>query len=489
KAVVIHTGDSWRYWIQIQNTNHPAIFIPGQIERHGANTGEPTPSIFQENQEISVIIQGLPEQSTRSVRNEPNSKETKFLKQFGIEVETGERPRLILTGRLTLEAYRRIRASDLSEEFKYAIGELHKKSNTFEAIYLRKDLNTLFPKGKKTAGTVFNINPDRVLIRLKEGILGQIDKNEITWFDDSPFIGDFVERDSSIRAVVLGTDFARQTVQLSLKRMTRDPWESTIPQKYQERKWVEGKVDGWNEDKNKVVWIELEPGLKGIVHQNDIAIPVPAKLGEVFSKDQTVRVKVKRVDRTRRSISLALFDLWGHIKKKYSPGMKCIGTVRGLNRHMAYVELAPGIEGTLHISKLSALAGGKRLGDPSEVVKKDHKLEVEVVQLNHEKESIELDVIRNTTTGKKRVSVAQSELPKRYGVGTSHVGRVSSIVGFGAFVILESGVEGLIHISNLSDDYVDDVADHVSVGEQVKVRVVKFEIKNNKAAIGLSRIY
>lgn len=491
-ATVIDTDDPRAFWVRLHAGRKSNLFVVAKIDRHDSNGAAKAP--LTKGQEIDVNVLGFQQSWPFTLRHvdKLTTAEEQLLERIGINanMDNGE-IQLSTQTRVSYSDYRRACDADVDEQIQRAVELLMRGSSVFDAIYLRKDLDTLFPAGTVVDGKVFNRSPEYALVGLQEGIVGRIDRTEVTWFDESPHMNQFFEKDGEIRVKVLTTDYEQQIVHASLRQLTEDPWKKRIPKQYARGKWVPGTIDGWTPD-GRMVFVELEAGLKAAVYEQDIALTRPDDLSELFEKGQKVKVRIVRLDEQRRQIKGALFDMAKHIKQKYQPGKTCTGTVRRTLQHIVFVELEPRIEGKIHISRLASLAGGRRLDSAEEVVSEGHRLKVQVTGFDEERDTVELDVLENTSTGRKRTGPSDHELkttiPKKYRVGSVHSAIVKSIKGQGVVVDLEDGIDGWMHISKVRPGtFVTNIRDHLREQQSIKVKVIEFEQDRGRINIRLSR--
>jgi small subunit ribosomal protein S1 len=243
---------------------------------------------------------------------------------------------------------------------------------------------------------------------------------------------------------------------------------------------VGGKVSGRIVSlTNYGAFVELEPGVEGLVHVSEMSwtrrVRHPSKLVNV---GDTVEVMVLEVNKATKRISLGMkqveTDPWVTIQERYQPGMRVQGKVRNLTDFGAFVELEPGVDGLLHISDMSWT---RNIGHPSELLKKGQPVETQILNVDRENKRISL--------GLKQIqpdpwdSVAQ-----RYPMGSRVTGRVVRLTDFGAFVELEPGVDGLLHISQMSNRPIATPADLLNVGDELTLMVIR--VDPNERRIGLS---
>jgi small subunit ribosomal protein S1 len=230
-------------------------------------------------------------------------------------------------------------------------------------------------------------------------------------------------------------------------------------------------------------FVKLEDGVEGLVHISEMSwtkrINHPSELVKVGDK---VNVVVLEFNHTKQEISLGMkqaeMNPWDLVEQHYPIGTIIEGTVRNLTSYGAFVEIEEGIDGLLHVSDMSWT---KKVTHPSEMVKKGDKLQCVVLSVDREKKRIAL--------GKKQLSADPwlETIPANYHVGDLLSGYVTKITNFGAFVKLEDDLEGLLHISELSDSKITNVEDVLTIGMKVEVRVIRVDVEERK--IGLSFVH
>src|SRR5262245_28404355 len=166
---------------------------------------------------------------------------------------------------------------------------------------------------------------------------------------------------------------------------------------------------------------------------------------------------------------------WGEVAKKYPPGTVISGTVRNLTNYGAFIEIEEGIDGLLHVSDMSWV---RKVSNPSEVVQKGQKITCQVLSVDQERKRVAL--------GLKQMGSDpwETDIPARFKPGQKTRGKVTKLTNFGVFVELEPGLEGLLHISELSDAKIESPEEVVKVGDEVDVKVLRVDAKDRK--IGLS---
>jgi small subunit ribosomal protein S1 len=230
---------------------------------------------------------------------------------------------------------------------------------------------------------------------------------------------------------------------------------------------------------NYGAFVELEAGVEGLVHVSEMSwtrrVRHPSKIVNVGDE---VDVVVLEVNRAAKRISLGMKqvepDPWATIDERYRVGNRVSGKVRNLTDFGAFVELEPGVDGLLHISDMSWT---RNVGHPSEVLKKGQELETQILNIDKENKRISL--------GLKQIQPDPwTTVAQRYPMGSRVTGKVVRLTDFGAFVELEPGVAGLLHISQMSNRPVSTPGEIVSVGDELTLLVIR--VDPNERRIGLS---
>ena len=337
----------------------------------------------------------------------------------------------------------------------------------------RKHTLSVLSEGMVLTGAVKNITDYGAFIDLG-GIDGLLHVTDMSWgrvgHPSEIFqIGDQVE------VVVLHFDRETGRVSLGYKQKSSDPW-AVVDDRYPVGAKVQGRVVSLT---NYGAFVELEPGVEGLVHVSEMSwtrrVRHPSKLVNV---GDTVDVMVLDVNKATKRISLGMkqveADPWATIDERYKPGERVEGKVRNLTDFGAFVELEPGVDGLLHISDMSWT---RNIGHPSEILKKGQSVETQILNVDRENKRISL--------GLKQIQPDPWEtVSQRYPMGSRVTGKVVRLTDFGAFVELEAGVDGLLHVSQMSNRPIASPADLVNVGDELTLMVIR--VDPHERRIGLS---
>ena len=337
----------------------------------------------------------------------------------------------------------------------------------------RARLLTEMTPGDIRKGTVKNITDFGAFIDLN-GIDGLLHITDMSW-GRIGHPSEILKVGQDIDVVVLDINREKERVSLGLKQKLANPWDQ-IETKYPVNSKVKGKVV------NLVpygAFVELEPGVEGLVHVTELSwIKRIAKPSDVLKPDQLVEAIVLGINREEQKISLSIRQLetnpWDKAAEKYPPGTKVKGKIRNLTSYGAFIELEDGLDGMIHVSDISWT---RKINHPSEVMKKSEDVEAVVLEIDKSNQRIALGI--------KQLSVDPwANIDHYYRVGDLITGNVTKLASFGAFVGLQHDIDGLVHISQVSEDHVDKIKNVLKVGQEVTARVIK--IDKGERRIGLS---
>jgi small subunit ribosomal protein S1 len=335
-----------------------------------------------------------------------------------------------------------------------------------------KLLNEMTP-GDIRKGTVKNITDFGAFIDLN-GLDGLLHITDMSW-GRIGHPSEILKVGQEIDVVVLDINREKERVSLGLKQKLANPWDQ-IEQKYPIGQKVKGKVVSLVP---YGAFVEIEPGVEGLVHVTELSWTKRiAKASDVLKVDQEIEAVVLGINRDEQKISLGVRQLdanpWDRASEKYPRGSTVKGKVRNLTSYGAFVELEDGLDGMIHVSDLSWT---RKINHPSEVLKKGDDVEAVVLEFDKENQRISLGI-------KQLTEDPWSNIDKFYKVGDLVTGKVTKLASFGAFVGLEHDIDGLVHISQVSEDRVDKIKNVLKVDQEVTARVIK--IDKGERRIGLS---
>ena len=275
--------------------------------------------------------------------------------------------------------------------------------------------------------------------------------------------------------VVLKFDRETERVSLGYKQLAADPWESA-QESFPTGTRVKGKVVSLTD---YGAFVEIKPGVEGLIHVSEMSwskrIKHPSK---VLNVGDEIEAMVLQEDAGERRISLGLKQVepnpWQQLADKYETGARIEGTVRNLTDFGAFVEVEEGIDGLIHISDMS---WSKRIAHPSEVLKKGDTVDAVVLSIDAENQRLSLGL-------KQLGEDVWEEFFNRQQEGDIVDGKVVRLTNFGAFVEIEEGIEGLLHVSEVDDERIEKPEDKLAVGESYRMKIIKISPLERK--IGLS---
>lgn len=327
--------------------------------------------------------------------------------------------------------------------------------------------------GHIVEGTVKNLTEYGAFVDIG-GIDGLLHVTDMSW-GRLHHPGDMFKVGDHVQAKVLKLDREKEKVSLGYKQLLPDPW-STVIEMYPVNSRIKGKVSSVTD---YGIFVELEPGVEGLVHVSEISWSKrSASPKRQYNKGDEVEVQVLGVDTEDKRISLGMKQLqenpWDTIGARYPVGTKIRGKVRNITDFGAFVELEDGIDGLVHVSDIT---WAKKVKHPKELLKKDQ--EVEAIVTNIDSRGQRLSLSMKDLTPSAWESFVATHRP-----GDVVRGKVSRFTSFGVFVELGEGLEGLCHISELSDERVDRPEDIVALGQEADFRILRIENVDQK--IGLS---
>ena len=327
--------------------------------------------------------------------------------------------------------------------------------------------------GDRVKGLVKNITDFGAFVDLS-GMDGLLHITDMSWGRvNHP--SELLHIGQELEVLILDVDRDKERVSLGLKQLSDNPW-ADIEAKYPIGSQVKGRV-------TKLLaygaFVELEKGVEGLVHVSELSwtkrITRPS---DVLSLDQEIEAIVLNISVEEQKISLGIRQLdenpWEAIENRFPVGTVISGAVRNLTPYGAFVALEEGIDGMIHVSDMSWT---RKINHPSEVLKKGDVVEARVLNIDKENQRVSLGI-------KQLEADPWESIDARFKVGDLVSGTVAKIASFGAFVNLDGDIDGLIHISQLSEEHVERVKDVIKVGDAIKARVIKVDKVERR--IGLS---
>ncbi|QIJ72743.1 30S ribosomal protein S1 [Thermosulfuriphilus ammonigenes] len=343
----------------------------------------------------------------------------------------------------------------------------------------RKQEETLasLEEGQVREGVVKNITDYGVFVDLG-GIDGLLHVSDISWGRvEHP--GHLFKVGDKITVKVLKFDREKRKISLGIKQLTPDPWES-VEEKYPLGSKVQGKVVNLTD---YGAFVELEPGVEGLIHISEMSWTKKVRHPkDVLQVGDVVTVAVIGLDPEARRISLSLKQVepnpWDIVMEKFPPGTTIETTIKNITDFGLFVGIMEGIDGFIHISDIS---WSRRLRHPADKYKVGDTIQAVVLNIDREKERFSLGIKQLTPDPWESVE-------EKYPVGTKVTGTVTNVTDFGVFVEIEEGIEGLIHVSELSDKRLKSAVGTYEVGDKVTAKVINLDPERRKMGLSIRRM-
>ena len=338
----------------------------------------------------------------------------------------------------------------------------------------KAELLASLQKGEIRKGRVKNITDFGAFVSIEDAIDGLLHITDMSWARIK-HPSELIKVGQELDVMVLDVDRERERVSLGLKQTMPNPWDA-IQDQFPVGARVMGKVVNLAA---YGAFVEIAPGIEGLVHISEFSwTKRVARASDMLSVGDEVQVVVLSIDVENQKIALGIRQTqanpWDTVQDRFPVGSKVKGKVRNFTAYGAFVELEEGIDGMIHVSDMSWT---RKINHPSECLQKGQEVEAVVLDVNTKEQRISLGL-------KQAQTDPWSEIASKYPVGMVVKGKVSKIASFGAFVELEDGVDGLVHISQISDQRIEKVKDALDVGQEVEARVVK--VDRGERRIGLS---
>jgi small subunit ribosomal protein S1 len=290
---------------------------------------------------------------------------------------------------------------------------------------------------------------------------------------------DVIKVGQTIKVKVLQFDRDNQRLSLGLKQTTPDPWEH-VGEKFSQGSRVKGKVTSITD---YGAFVQLQDGVEGLVHVSEMAwtkrVRHPSK---ILSVGDEVEVMVLDVEPNQKRISLGLKQTspnpWDTIAERYPVGTKIQGRIKNITDFGIFIGIDEGIDGLVHISDISWT---QRLKHPSEMFKKGQEVQAIVLNIDKENQRFSLGI-------KQILKNPWDDIHHRYRVGQLVKGKVTNVTKFGAFVELEPGIEGLVHISEISHQRVEKAEEAVKAGDEIQAAVINVDPKKHKIGLSIKEV-
>ncbi|MGE5048700.1 MAG: 30S ribosomal protein S1 [Deltaproteobacteria bacterium] len=372
----------------------------------------------------------------------------------------------------------------IGEKFKFKVIKFNKKRGNIvlsrrvllekERETLKKDTLQKLKEGAVLTGIVKNLTDYGAFIDLG-GIDGLLHITDMSW-GRVGHPSEMLNVGDELRVIVLKFDPATERVSLGLKQIQEDPWAHAA-EKFPPGTRVTGKVVSLTD---YGAFIEMEPGVEGLVHISEMSwtkrVKHPSK---VMAIGDQVNAVVLDVDAKAKRISLGMKQIepnpWTLLEEQYPIGSVIRGQVRNVTDFGIFVGVQEGIDGLVHVSDISWT---QRIKHPGDLYKKGDEVEAVVLNIDVENERFSLGI-------KQLHPDPWTELPVKYPIGSRVKGKVTKVADFGAFVEIEPGIEGLVHVSELRDERVENPRDVVKEGDELDVKVIDMDPHERKVALSV----
>jgi len=332
--------------------------------------------------------------------------------------------------------------------------------------------------GQLRKGIVKNVADFGVFVDLG-GLDGLLHISDLSW-GRVAHPSEVVQLDQEIECMVIGVDRTTEKISLGLKQKQPSPW-ANVETRFPVGSRVKGTVVNIM---NYGAFIRLDEGIEGLVHISEMSwTKRVAHPSDILQVGQEIDVVVLDVNKEKQEISLGIKQLeanpWTIAGQKYPVGTMVTAKVTSLTNYGAFVEIEPGIDGLIHISDLSWT---KKYNHPGECLQKGQEIRCVVLEVDEDKHRISLGIKQLTEDPWFRA------IPEKYIPGQIVRGKITKLTNFGVFVELENELEGLLHISELSDQKVESPQDIVKIGDDVEVKILRVDTDSRKIGLSLRRV-
>jgi len=331
--------------------------------------------------------------------------------------------------------------------------------------------------GKVVEGVVKNITDYGVFVDLG-GIDGLLHITDMSW-GRVGHPSEMFQIGDKINVMVLSFDRDNERVSLGLKQLVPDPW-TNAEEKYPVDTQVKGRVVSLTD---YGAFVEIEEGVEGLIHVSEMSwtkkIRHPSKILNVGDEVEAV---VLSINPDNKRISLGMKQLepnpWDVIAEKYPIGTTIAGKIKNITDFGVFIGIDEGIDGLVHISDISWT---KRVKHPSEVFKKSQEVQAIVLNIDKENERFSLGI-------KQLEQDPWETIPERYPLGSVISGPITNVTDFGLFVELEEGIEGLVHVSEISKEKIKSPVGQYKMGDSITAKVINISPKDRKIGLSVKKV-
>ncbi|MCB9745568.1 MAG: 30S ribosomal protein S1 [Alphaproteobacteria bacterium] len=376
----------------------------------------------------------------------------------------------------------------LGQDFEFKVIKFNKRRGNIvlsRRVLLEKERASLKSKtlrqleeGRVLKGTVKNITEYGAFVDLG-GIDGLLHITDMSWGRvNHP--SEMVQVGDEIEVKVLKFNSETERVSLGLKQISEDPWIHAET-KYRVGDRVTGRVVSLTD---YGAFVELEEGIEGLIHISEMSwtrrVKHPSRMVAIGDEVETI---VLDIDSKNKRISLGMKQIepnpWTLLHERYPVGTRILGKIRNITDFGIFIGIEEGIDGLVHISDLSWT---HKVKHPSELYKKGDEVEAVVLNIDVENERFSLGIKQLTP------DAWEYDIPNKYTIGRVVKGRITKIHDFGAFMELEPGVEGLIHVSEMSTEHVKNPGDVVSEDQEVVAEIISVDREERKIGLSLKHV-
>jgi small subunit ribosomal protein S1 len=337
-----------------------------------------------------------------------------------------------------------------------------------------------FPVGSIVEGTVKNITHFGVFVELAEGVEGLVHVSDISWTQRIKHPEEVLKIGDKVRCKILSYEKESRKIALGIKQCEEDPWRNVFD-KYNEGQVITGTVRNITDFG---LFVEVENGIQGLVHVSDLSwsnkVTHPKQIANIGDE---ITVKIVGMDDDNRKIALSLKEVtedpWTNVQNQFPVGSIVDGKVTGLTNFGAFVEIAENVEGMVHISDFSWT---EHFENASDFLSVNQEIKCKILEIEPE--------VRKISLGIKQLSEEPwLKVTKKFPVGTIFKGKVTNLTNFGAFIELEDGVDGLLHVSDISwTERIDHPSDKFNVEDEVEVKVLAIDQDARKISLGMKQL-
>jgi len=332
-------------------------------------------------------------------------------------------------------------------------------------------------EGDIVSGVVKNIAEYGAFVDLG-GVDGLLHVTDMSW-GRLGHPSEMVKVGDTLNVIVLKYDREKGKISLGLKQTVPDPWLN-VSDRYKEGERVSGKVVSLTD---YGAFISLEDGIEGLVHVSEMSWTRRVRHpSEILKVGEEVEAVILGVDPANRRISLGLkqteVNPWTVIGERYPVGTKIEGQIKNITDFGVFIGIEDGIDGLVHVSDISWT---RRVKHPGELFTKGQTVQAVVLNIDVENERLSLGI-------KQLVADPWDEIPRKYKPGSKVKGRVTSVTDFGIFVEIEEGIEGLIHVSEISYEKVASPKDFANVGDELEAVVLNVDMVEKKIALSIKAL-